>query len=324
MAKGTTWGAAVVMIRALAHVLSPAGPRARLSIFIFHRVHAQPDLLFPGEPDVARFNAIIGWIRNWFNVVPLDIAARQLYTSQLPARAACITFDDGYADNLNNALPVLLHHDVCATVFVATNFLDGGRMWNDSVIESLRSCRHRVFDGRPLGVGLFSLETLEQRRHAIDCVLLKIKYLTPERRREAVEQLVHWAGVCPGDDVMLRCEQVVALRNAGMQIGAHTATHPILENISNAQARVEIASSKTMLEGLLSQPVTLFAYPNGKPGVDYSARHVAMVRNAGYDAAVCTAPGCATAKTDAFQLPRFTPWDRSRLRFGARLLSNMQ
>ncbi|MES2946968.1 MAG: polysaccharide deacetylase family protein [Pseudomonadota bacterium] len=313
-----------MIIRSLAQALSPAGSRGRLSILIFHRVHAQPDPLFPEVPDVQRFHAIVDWIKHWFNVLPMDIAARQLRNATLPARAACISFDDGYADNVSHALPVLLHHRVPATFFVSTAFLDGGRMWNDSVIEALRHTRHRVLDARTWGLNLLPLATLAQRRQAIDAVLGYTKYLAPVQRQQAVTQLVEWAGVALPEDLMMRSAQLLALRDAQMQIGAHTVSHPILENTSNAQARWEIASSKTVLQDVLGQAVTLFAYPNGKPGTDYSARHVTMVRNAGFEAAVSTATGAAASGTDPYQLPRFTPWDRGRLRFGARLLSNLQ
>ncbi len=313
-----------MIIRSLAQALSPAGSRARLSILIFHRVHAQPDPLFPEVPDIQRFHAMVGWISRWFNVLPMDTAARQLRSGTLPARAACISFDDGYADNLRNALPVLLHHRVPATFFVSTAFLDGGRMWNDSVIEALRQTQHRMFDARAWGLGLLPLLTQAQRRQAMEAVLGYTKYLAPTRREETVTQLVEWAGAALPDDLMLRSEQLLALRDARMQIGAHTVSHPILERISNAQAKWEISGSKTALQNLLGQPVTLFAYPNGKPGTDYSGRHVAMVRSAGFEAAVSTAVGTAASDVDPYQLPRFTPWDRSRLRFGARLLSNLQ
>jgi peptidoglycan/xylan/chitin deacetylase (PgdA/CDA1 family) len=68
--------------------------------------------------------------------------------------------------------------------------------------------------------------------------------------------------------------------------------------------------------------VRFFAYPNGKPGADYTRRHVEMVRRMGFDAALTTCRGVNTRRTDPYQLLRFTPWDRSRGRFGLRMLSN--
>ena len=126
------------MIKPLLTLLSPAGRRARLSVLIFHRVLPRPDPLFPGVIDAAGFDAICRWVKGWFNVLALDDAARRLRDGSLPERALAITFDDGYADNHDVALPILLRHGLPATFFIATGFLDGGRMWNDTVIESIR------------------------------------------------------------------------------------------------------------------------------------------------------------------------------------------
>ena len=74
---------------------------------------------------------------------------------------------------------------------------------------------------------------------------------------------------------------------------------------------------------IVGSRIALFAYPNGRPGADYRADAVAVVRDLGFDAAVSTAWGVSRRDSDVFQLPRFTPWDRSRTRFGLRLLRNM-
>lgn len=313
-----------MIIKSIAGALSPGGRRARLSILIFHRVLAQADPLFPGEQDGRRFDEILSWVARWFQVMPLDEAVSRLGTGTLPARAAAITFDDGYADNATQALPILRHHGMAATFFIATSFLDGGRMWNDSVIEAVRAFRGKVLDLGGAGLGSYRLESYDQRRNAIEALLGQIKYLGPHERQAAVAQVVDAVGAALPVDLMMRSEQVLELRNAGMQIGAHTCSHPILEKIPDSQALCEIADSKSVLESLLGEPVTLFAYPNGKPEVDYSARHVAMVRQAGYVAAVSTASGVAMQANDIYQLPRFTPWDRTRSRYGLRLLGNLR
>ena len=122
---------------------------------------------------------------------------------------------------------------------------------------------------------------------------------------------------------MMTPEQVQGLAQRGMDVGAHTVSHPILTRLDPAAARQEIVANKEHLEQLLGGSVRLFAYPNGVPQQDYTAEHVQMVRDCGFAAAVTTAWGAATARSDRFQLPRFTPWDRSRLRSGARLAWNL-
>lgn len=84
----------------------------------------------------------------------------------------------------------------------------------------------------------------------------------------------------------------------------------------------EIAKSKTQLENICGEEIRLFAYPNGTPGKDYCQRHVDMVRELGFDAAVSTVRGNALPYSDPWQLPRFTPWDRTPRRFMARSLLN--
>jgi len=126
------------LMKTLLALMSPAGARGRLSILIFHRVVPQRDPLFPAEVTRADFDAICGWLRAWCNVLALDQAVQALAQGTLPTRAVALTFDDGYADNHDHALPVLQRHGLTATFFVASGFLNGGRMWNDSVIEAVR------------------------------------------------------------------------------------------------------------------------------------------------------------------------------------------
>lgn len=313
-----------MIIKSIATALSPSGSRARLSILIFHRVLSQPDPLFPGEQDVRRFNEVLSWVSKWFQVLPLDEAVSRLGAGTLPQRAAAITFDDGYADNATNALPVLQSHGMTATFFVATSFLDGGCMWNDSIIESVRSCRAATLDLNPLGLGYHSLKSEGQRRMAIESLLGQIKYLEPTEREKAVDSVCQFADIALPADLMMSSGQVKHLRQAGMQIGAHTLSHPILARLDDGSAFTEINRSKSELESILGESVTLFAYPNGKPGQDYQAKHAAMAEQAGFKAAVSTAYGAASMATDRYQLPRFSPWDTDKFRYGIRMLLNLR
>lgn len=312
------------VLRPLFGMMSPAGRRARLSVFIFHRVHAQPDPIFPAEVDARRFDAMLGWIGRWFNVLPLDRAARELRRGTLPERAAAITFDDGYADNHAVALPLLRQHGLPATFFIATGFLDGGRMFNDTVIESVRGARGPSLDLAHLGLGSHEVATMPGRQAAIREILRQIKYRPADERLALTRSIAEAAGVVPPDDLMMRSADVVALHRAGMQIGAHTMTHPILARSDLEVARQEIAQSRDVLEKLLGERVGLFAYPNGRVGVDYEPQHARLVESLGFDAAVTTDWGAADAATDSFRIPRFTPWDRARTAFGLRMLRNLR
>jgi peptidoglycan/xylan/chitin deacetylase (PgdA/CDA1 family) len=310
-------------IGAAIHALSPSGRRARLSIFVFHRVLPSPDPIFPEELDAARFEERMRWIRMWFNVLPLDDAIRHLGAAKLPARAACVTFDDGYADNFTVALPILGNAGISATFFIATGYIENGCMWNDRIIAAIRACSRRSLDLSGVGLGRYGLDSPADRRRAIDALLGGVKYLPSAERARIADHVAEAASVVAPPDLMMTRSQLRGLRAAGMQIGAHTASHPILTRLPLEEARREAKASKAWLEDTLQEPVDLFAYPNGKPGIDYGLEHAIAMRELGFTAACSTGWGVADHSTDVKQLPRITPWDQSRSKFGARLVQNL-
>ncbi len=312
------------MMRLLLRALAPAGRDARLSVLMFHRVHAEADPLFPGEAHASSFDQKMGWLKRWFNVLPLAEAVAGLREGRLPSRPAVVTFDDGYADNRTVALPILLRHGLPATFFVCSGFLDGGRMWNDTVIETLRRCTAPVLDLRALGLGVHQTGAVSQRRAAIASLIGQLKYLAPAVRLRQVDAIAVCADVELPDDLMMSSVQVRELAHAGMTIGAHTVHHPILSGLPEDEASAELVEGRRRLEQIIGGPVRFFAYPNGMPGRDYSAVHVRLVRQAGFEAALTTAWGAARPGCDLYQIPRFTPWDRGCLRFGLRLANNLR
>jgi peptidoglycan/xylan/chitin deacetylase (PgdA/CDA1 family) len=292
----------------------------RLPILIFHRVQPQADALFPGEMHAARFDALVRMLAGAFRIRTLGEAAARLADGTLEPRTLVITFDDGYADNAEVALPILRRHGVAASFFVSTGFLDGGRMWNDTVIEAFRATRVDSADLACVGLGRLPLGDLAQRRSAIGDVLPRVKYLPLAQREEVLAQLLQALGQPPlPAPPMMRSAQVGELARAGMEIGGHTVRHPILTELDESEAEAEIAQGRSRLAELAQREIEVFAYPNGVPGRDYDARHVGIVRKLGFKAAVSTAPGAARCGADLLQLPRFTPWDRDWARWSARL-----
>lgn len=303
--------------------LSPGGARGRLSILIFHRVLPRPDPLFDDTPDAQRFEAQMRWVARGFNVLPLSEAVQRLQAGSLPARALAITFDDGYADNATVAAPLLQRLGLTATFFVTTGVLDGGRMWNDTVIEAFRRAPEGELDLSTLGLGRLTLAGPESRRATVEQVIGAIKRRPYDERLRLVQQIADTVAVSLPDDLMMTAAQVRSLRGLGMDVGGHTVTHPILRSLDDVAAEREMARGRDDLVQITGAPVDLFAYPNGVPGVDYDARHVAMARRCGFSAAVSTAHGSAMRGADCYQLPRFTPWDRSAGRYVLRLAGNL-
>ena len=311
-------GAAALTGSILARVCTP-----RLSILIFHRVHARADLLFPDEPDAARFERIVRFAATGFRVLRLDDAISLLANDNLPARSMVITFDDGYADNTEVAMPILRRAGLPATFFISTGFLDGGRMWNDTVIECIRACKLEQIDLSVFGLGLQRLRSISEQRETIGRVLKYVKYLDLTKREYAIRELVQLtrASQLPRN-LMMSGAQVRQLHAVGMEIGAHTVNHPILATLGTDEAIQEISVGKSALEAMIQAPVKTFAYPNGNPTSDYGISHVEIVRSCGFLGAVSTAIGAAYAGVDLFQLPRFTPWNTSMAAWAVKLVAN--
>jgi peptidoglycan/xylan/chitin deacetylase (PgdA/CDA1 family) len=310
----------ISLMQLIGGLLAPSGNKSKLVIFTYHRVLEKPDVLLEGEVDKKYFDWQISQLINWFNILPLAEAVSLLQNGRLPRRAAAITFDDGYADNYKNALPILSKWSVPATFFIATGFLDGGRMWNDTIIESIRLAKGRSIDLSDVGRGEFPLNSDQDRIVVVNKLISSLKYRSFEERNNSVEKLVSLVEKKLPDDLMMTTNQVVGLVEAGMEVGAHTVNHPILANISSKRAVSEIVESKHRLTEIISKNIVSFAYPNGRPGVDYQAEHVNAVSEAGFKQSVTTAWGYATKKTDPFQLPRLGFWGTSSFRFVMRML----
>jgi peptidoglycan/xylan/chitin deacetylase (PgdA/CDA1 family) len=308
------------LLRSLAAAAVALASRNRLLILTYHRVLAETDPLLPGEPTAETFGAQLDTLCASCTVLPLLEAVERIRTGTLPKSAISITFDDGYENNYSVALPVLNRFGVPATFFITTGYIGRGLMWNDKAIEALRRCAARTLDLRSLGLGVHAFGSDDERARAAEAVLTKLKYLSHSERDASVEAVAKLLGAKLADRLMLTAEEIRKLRAAGMGIGAHTVSHPILVSLGSADAEREIAGSKADLEEILGERVDTFAYPNGKPGSDYADEHVHAVRHSGFRAAVTTVRGYADASMDVLQLPRIGLWSMSKVRTNLQLM----
>ena len=194
----------------------------------------------------------------------------------LPPRPVLITFDDGYRSVPRIGVPILAAHRLPAVVFVCTDFIANRRLlWFDDVAAR---------DGEPA----------VERWKACD--------------------YESWRAACtssaPVDDddprAPMTVDELVAMDKSGhIEIGGHTSRHPILARASRERQREEIENNLETIAGWTGRPVRAFAYPNGRPDMDYTATTVDLLRELGIDVAFTMRPSFARADEPALERSRF-------------------
>jgi peptidoglycan/xylan/chitin deacetylase (PgdA/CDA1 family) len=260
-----------------------------------------------------------------------------LKSRRVPQFGAVVTFDDGAADNLHNAKPLLKRYHIPATVFVATEYSKGLReFWWDElerlflVSADLPEKLSLRLNGKTREWDLGSTKpfvpeehrgwnvltsTNPTSRHAVyQDVSEVLRELPVAERFDQIAKLQKWAGLESKPRKTHRAlthDEIRQLAEGGLiEVGAHTVNHPALSTLSPPDQITEIVESKRQLESILNRPVTSFAYPYGTKD-DYTGESVKAVRQAGFTCACSNYTGVVQPRTDLFELPRFVvrDWD---------------
>jgi peptidoglycan/xylan/chitin deacetylase (PgdA/CDA1 family) len=310
-------------LRKLSRVARHFVERERPVILMYHRVaqvtHDPWQLAVWPERFAAQIEALVQ-VRD---VVPLCWLAAELARGRVPRRAAAVTFDDGYADVLCEAKPVLDRCECPATVFLVTGAIGSARaFWWDELsrivfetpllpteleIEIAGRVHRWRTDSRLTGsqndaAGDGPAVTREQLHDELWGLL---RPLEPELRWELVMRLCTWAGIeidANSAHRPLTAEEVRRLATPGfIDIGAHTVTHPVLPLLDEPDQRAEIEGSRAACEELIGQPIHTFAYPFG----EFDDAAAACVRAAGFACACTTQGGRISRESEFMRLPRF-------------------
>lgn len=297
--------------------------RARpwMSLLTYHRVlpaEPAPDFPFDGEvvdATTAQFDAQVAMLKRHFRLVGVDELCQFTDGKRPPGNLCCITFDDGYRDNHDHALPILRKHGVRATFFVATTYISERRIfWWDQIayiVKKSPRARIAVEYPKPIAVELGPLP----RREAIGALVRPVKdevALDLPRYLEALARAadVEWNEAVArrlGDEQLMTWDQVRALKAAGMDVQSHTRTHRVLHTLPPDELRGELEGSRLDLERELGAPCRAIAYPTGVPIVD-DARLLQAVRDAGYAIGVtnCTGTNPTTRALSPFDVRRMS------------------
>lgn len=186
---------------------------------------------------------------------------------RLPARPVLLTFDDGYRSVFTIAKEVLEQYEIPAVVFVSSEPVKNRQMfWHDTLARLEGTTLVEEWKRLPYGEWRARLEAIGPARACSD-----ESVYAPLRIAEVVELAEHPL----------------------FEIGGHTGSHAILSRATLAQQREEIASNRAALEEWTGREIRSFAYPNGRPSLDYTAESVRLLRETGYEMAFTTKPGFA-------------------------------
>lgn len=308
--------------RSLRRASAPFSPRA--VILLYHRVREtdRDPLLLSVHP--SRFAAHMEHLRKNHSVLPLRELRRHLREGSLPHRGVAVTFDDGYADNLHQAKPILDRFEIPATVFVTSGplGLEQEFWWDELARRLLPPQRRSVTLALKLGTGsivhplkggvpaTWNLSRGEDPDSdpRVFRVLLNLLRMTPEPERSRllseIRSQLHDEAPPRQDGRAMTPLELRSLAEGGrVEIGAHSVTHASFGCLTEEEQRREMRESRSALERILGKSVRFFAYPFGSFR-DVTDRTHPLAAEEGFDAAFLNYAEPVTRRSDPYWLPR--------------------
>jgi peptidoglycan/xylan/chitin deacetylase (PgdA/CDA1 family) len=293
-------------------------PHAR--ILYYHRVNDDNDAFFPAI-STGLFEAEMRYVSRNYRVVSMtEMLQRLEERSTEPVLA--ITFDDGYRDNYENAFPILERYGLPATIFLTTGSMDTGEpLWFERLALAIKKTSRESIHLEADRAQEIRLRTPAERMDGNARVFSVLRALPDAGRRQLLAEVLRQLGAgndSERDRKMLDWDQVRRMHGRQITFGGHTVDHPFLSRLGAAEFRWQVSECKRRVEEELQARVDLFAYPNGREE-DFGLANRALVREAGYRAAVTTIWGVNNHLTDRFELRRGGPWEESAALFAYKL-----
>jgi peptidoglycan/xylan/chitin deacetylase (PgdA/CDA1 family) len=283
------------------------------------------------DSDRAGLDAQCSYLARHFEPVSLSNLADALdcHTS-LPKNAVTVTIDDGYKSFLEYGHPVFRKHRIPTTVFAVSGFSDGRLwLWWDQIEFALEHTPKTWFNGAidddPIQ---FPLRSPSEKAEALASIVEKLKIVPNGARLEFLANLGEMSGIeippCPpAKRAPMTWKDMRAVAAEGVEIGCHTATHPILSQIFDPiEIEREVRGAKDLIEDRLGLPVRHFSYPNGRR-IDIGKLAPAAAREAGFVSAVTTEAGLNTCASERMHLQRLSFESDPDLRYSAELLEGL-
>ncbi len=213
----------------------------------------------------AHLDDQLAYLTRHYEIISLDDLVGCFESGkQVPPKSAVLTFDDGFRDNLEAGLPLFQKHGVTATVFVVTGALSSGALpWSQRLGYMLQKTELRDLRYPSNGADVHDLSTPAGREITYRRIKRPLRSMGRAERERVLDELTVLLRVVPPTDRMLDWEMAHALRAAGIAIGAHTYSHPLLAEIPIAEAREEMERSRDDLRERLGIEHPHFCFPGG-------------------------------------------------------------
>jgi peptidoglycan/xylan/chitin deacetylase (PgdA/CDA1 family) len=226
---------------------------------------------------------------------------------ELPARAVVVTFDDGYADNCEVAVPILNRVGVRATFYVTVDCIETAKLpWPSRLRFVFFTTKKKSWEGQDGSI--WPLQDSEQRDRAFLAACDDCARLAGEAQGQWVRGIESelQTGAC-NQRLMMTWDQVRDLVRKGHVVGSHTLSHPNMAYIGEEDATKELRESKRKLEHALNASIIHFSYPCPALSPHWNERTLKISRAAGYQTAVTTDGGMVRRHDSPLSLHRVRP-----------------
>lgn len=271
-------------------------------ILMYHRIGNEAGMI-----DVDTLRQHLNIIKTNFNPVTLGQLVSQWKQGVVKKNCVVITFDDGYFDFFDFALPALVEEKVPATVFLTTGFVDGDIwLWPDKLRYAINNSdmeklRKKSFYG-------VKLDSLTDKNKVWSYLANFCLELPNYEKNNLISSLfneleVEAPSIIPNSERAVNWDQVSEIIASGIEVGSHSVSHPILKNVDDEQLEFELVESRRKIIAKTGYYPNGFCYPNGMSS-DYDERVKAAVIKAGYEYAVSAFPNANPLK-DLWSINRY-------------------
>lgn len=283
-------------------------------ILMYHSVLPDPSLQADSLGAIVHsaltFRAQMELLARDFYPISLDQVGKHVRDGDdLPKRSVVVTFDDGYADNYEVAMPSLNQAAVPATFYVTVDCIDNRKLpWPTRLRFAFRNTKQSAWTESLAKTWPLTLPADREKAFLASCDLCcQLSGALQEAFLRRIEQELEACLPSQSGSLMMSYDQLRALTHNGHIVGSHTMTHPNMAYLKEDEALLELTESKRRLESQLETPIKHFSYPCPALSPHWSARTVEQCRAVGYETAVTTDSGLTRRGDNPLCLKRISP-----------------